>query len=633
MNVADLSDVTARATKVARDAPTKTPLVVVGPTGAGRWSLGAEVVRLLGTQAIDVFLPPFEAQDAALHGLLQVAAVFGAAAMEEARKDAGPLRDRAAAVAARAVEAKRVLVIRVPESWCLVGSANTDGRAFREQRAKDLFAGWLSTPKFRAVLLLHDKSLGLVEWVEGIEGITCRRDSLPKPKVNREALQDESRWGSYAAAFGEVRRTEGVEGLSPIQLRLLVGLTHLGERPIDIVPTLWGGAGQLGPLLDRYREILALPENRTLLDSVRRALRTRFPLPTSAALQIAGFPKEHVPLITECLAYEHDGYLRIPDAVRARLRAPRSQDDATHTKLAEFHKGLDGAKKPPAKPAKIVHWLEKAHHLAHAGPGAAAQWDELEVSAEQLLDRAWSLSVEHHDWASAAKIYKRILDRNLLTRSSDKAYAVHYLGFNLERAGSPPTDVEKAYREAVKLETGNAWWNSRLVTFLIRDLRYAAADDEWRRSVERLDPMESRVSRDPWLARHVHRRVADEWLQHGQVDRARAVFRRIPNSVVVRDPQLLELRQRVEDATEAVVLGESVYPTHVPVRERWRAPRVLPEGQAKWMPGRVLAVDAQGVAFVVATPDSQRRVFKQRASVDEWTRWSGGSPPRVDMFF
>ena len=65
-----------------------------------------------------------------------------------------------------------------------------------------------------------------------------------------------------------------------------------------------------------------------------------------------------------------------------------------------------------------------------------------------------------------------------------------------------------------------------------------------------------------------------------------------------------------------MVLGESVYPTHVPVRERWRAPRVLPEGQAKWMPGRVLAVDAQGVAFVVATPDSQRRVFKQRASVE-----------------
>ncbi len=188
-------------------------------------------------------------------------------------------------------------------------------------------------------------------------------------------------------------------------------------------------------------------------------------------------------------------------------------------------------------------------------------------------------------------------------------------------------------RELSRGSVRNAWRKSRLVTFLIRDLRYSAADEEWRRSVERLDRMESRASRDPWLARHVLRQVADEWLQHGQVDRARAVFRRISNSVVVKDPQLLELRQRLDDATEAVVLGESVYPACVPIHERWRGPRVLPEGQVQWMPGRVLAVDAQDVAFVVATPDSQRRVFKQRASVEDWTRWSGGSAPRVDMFF
>lgn len=618
MSLAALSDLPALADDLAKQAASGETVVVSGPTGSGRWSLGDELVRKLGTKSIDVRLPPFEAIDAALHGLLQAAAALGGDAVEQARDIRVALGDRAAEIADRAAAAGHVLVVRVPESWFKTNYPQAAIRLRREAAAAALFEGWLRPAKgVGRIVLLHERSLTLLprHSAAGCE--------LKAPAVAAEALEDEARWGSYAPAFRRVRQTPGSEHLSPIQLRLLVGVTALGERPEEIVPALWGGSGQLMPLLDRLMEQLHVEANEALLAAVGRLARTRFPLPRQVALDLARCPTEHTPLLTECIAYAHGGCLRVPDAVRTRLqRGTRRSDAETHGALATYHRTLDGVNAPPPDAGKMIHWLERAHHLGRTGDEGADEWRKLDLAGpEQLLDRAWSLSVEHGDFEGAAKLYRQRLDQD-----ARDAYAWHYLGFNLQRAKSETAAIEHAYREAVRLEPDNAWWNSRLVTFLISDLRYRKAEEEWRDSIERVDSQETRVQAGPWLARHLHRWVVLEWLRHGEVERARAVFRRIPVKVLREDPTLLELRQRMEDAVEAVTLGESVYPTHVPMEERWHAPRVMPERNGKeelrrWMPGRVLLVHDKKVTFVVVLP-GERRVFKQTVSLAKWKSWS-----------
>ncbi|MCW5809778.1 MAG: hypothetical protein KIT84_02085 [Labilithrix sp.] len=627
MSLALLGELDAIAASVSSELYRGKSVIVVGPTGSGRLTLASKLQRALGPHGVHVSLPPFQGHDGPAHGLLQIAAALNEEAMEIARDTARPIGERAAALATIAAREARVIVVRLPESWRLLGLVSAS-RARREANARAFFAG-LTGGGASVVVIAHEESAELA-------GDLAERLELPPPAIEPGALADAARWGAYGPAFERVRACVGAERLSPIQFRGLVGAAALGQDPDELVATLAAGIRDLRPVIDAIVERLLDPGNRPIADAFVRLASARFPVDRTLALAVAAPPAGHTPFFTECIAYEHDGALRLPDQVRAEISfalRKRRPGWRTHDALAAHHRSRDGAVQPPRDASKIMHWLERAHHLGHMALHGEAEWESLSLAGpEQILDRAWSLSAEYRQFARAAALYERVLKAD-----PKDAYAWHYLGFNLERTGAPRVDVERAYRNAIERDSANPWWNARLVTFLIKDLRYDAADREWAKSLERVDPNGTRVRRDPLLARHFHCWVVNEWLDAGEVERAARAYRMIPRQWLGEHVVLERLRQRFEDALEAVALGESVYPADFPIAKRWLRPVLLERtwgGQelADWMPGRVLSVDAEGVTFVGALVQSERRVFKRTVAATEWTEWSG-SAAEPDQFF
>ena len=627
MSLAALGDIDAIARDLVTEARTGKSTVVVGPTGSGRLTLSSKLRVLLGPRGIHVSLPPFQGHDGPTHGLLQIAAALGEAAVEVACDTTSLVGERARKLAANAAHDGRVIVVRVPESWQLRGDVSAS-RQRRESNAVALIEG-LTTSGATVVLVLHEDSNDLASEIH-------ERVELAPARIDKAELARPERWGSYRHAFELVRACERADRLSPIQFRVLVGATALGQNPDELIATLAGGIKDLRPVIDSLIERLVLAENKPVADAFIRLASARFPVEKKLALDIAAPPEGHIPLFTECVGYVHDGRLRVPDQVRAEvMNALRRRRPGwrTHDALAQHHRSLDGVSAPPADASKITHWLERAHHLGHMGWRGETEWESLHLAGpEQILDRAWSLSAEYRSFEPAADLYRRVLKA-----APKDAYAWHYLAYNLERTSAPREEVEAAYRMAVEIDPPNPWWNSRLITFLIKDLRYGAADAEWAKSLERVDPKGDRVRRSPLLARHFHCWVVEEWLRHGEVERAARVYRMIPRRWFDEHVVLERLRQRFEDALEAIELGESVYPADVPIAKRWQEPLMLQPTwneleRQDWMPGRVLKTAADAVSFVVASGGTERRVFKQTASIDEWKGWAG-SAPRQDQFF
>ena len=253
-----------------------------------------------------------------------------------------------------------------------------------------------------------------------------------------------------------------------------------------------------------------------------------------------------------------------------------------------------------------------------------------------LLDRGRALSLQGH-YKLAAAVYSRCLER----LGPDDAYAQHYFGFNLDRAGSSRDQAEQALRRAVELDPSNPWWNTRLVTFLIEQTRFLEARNEWLSAIDRVDPTGETVERSPWLARHMHRWVVSEWLDHAEVEFAREVFEGIPRQIVEQDLVLSRLAQRLADAEEAQALGETIYPPYVPSEERWKGPRVVPQTSADgsalraWYPGRIAEANDNTVAVVFATADldpEKRRVMIRELSADDWKRAARRPPASAKGF-
>jgi len=316
-----------------------------------------------------------------------------------------------------------------------------------------------------------------------------------------------------------------------------------------------------------------------------------------------------------------------------------SADAAVHLALADYHQSLDGAAGPMAASRHIVHWLEKAHGLSLSGPLGAARWQQLERPTRELYwDRARSDSYDHHQYLAAAELYQECIER--FDRSD--AYSWHYLGYNLDRAGVRRKEAERAFRKAVELRPEHPWYNGRLVTFLIGQARFRAAQDEWRSALERMDPDGEYVAESPWLAQEVHRHVVKAWLRFGEVRRAREVLDDIPAESFLEEQWYQNLRESVEDAEEALRLGESVYPSTTKMSERWIVPReVLMQAPAdhalrSWFPGRVAAVDSNGIHLALGVPHEdadKRRLLSRTLTPAEWQRYAGVDPEEGTFVF
>lgn len=611
-------------------------LIVEGPTGSGRSMLLERLANLRGFVPVEP--PPLGDADAILHALVQLAGPLNEQCRSAVYDTARPLSDRVQEAVHAIAQRSIGVAMRLPLSWKLgAGSERALGPdQVRWAKSAREFLEAVSAPSTLELVILVASASDLPESIENASTIRLKR-----MEIRAETIQDLSTFGSYAdAAEFVAARCRSLEQLpTPIQFRVAVGLRGIGALHESDLGLLERSGSNLTVLEQRL--VRALARRPALARSVFRVALARRPLPRDQVVLFSGIPTEHAPLVTECLAYGA-GTVKMHERIRRailRLGLGASvvvnESIDAHYALAQYHASLDGT--PALLPSlSAVDWLERVHHLAGSGPKGASEWETLELAApEHYWDRGRALSLAG-DYAGAATVYAECIKKF----GPSDSYAQHYFGFNIDRAGGNPDTAEAALRAAVDHERDNPWWNARLITFLIEHARYLAATREWREALERVDPTGERVASDGWLAHHFHYWVVEAWLEEGQIELARDAFDAIPADIVLDSPNLCRLEERLLDAEEAHVLGESVYPASIPVGDRWIAPRSpLPERSVSgarrlaWYPGRVIDTHDDAVMIVFATPSPDPAA--RRVKVRELTAadWSASARSRPEGFF
>ncbi|MCP3137039.1 tetratricopeptide repeat protein [Pyxidicoccus xibeiensis] len=621
---------------------------VAGTPGAGRWEL-AQRIRQQRPKTHVIQLPSMDEADCALHGLLQAAAVLGQDALVEAASDSKPLQSRARKVAEALSREGWTLVVYLPGSWTFSARVKDPAGLIHQRRGLELLSGWAAAQDLNWVLLTAPlRHLAVPSFLAALP--SSARLILPPRRVAKDVLEDSEAWGSSAEAASILRRAMDMPlDVTALQLRLMVALVHMGDDPEVLLQQVASSRNYHAPaaldvLEPRLEEVLRRPDNEAFRKGLHRLLLSRFPLPLEEVRRLSMFSDPDLSLLSRCIGSGAEN-VRIDERVRRLLlrstedRENPAEPDA-HFELASFHRQRDGALAvEQAQGEQVLHWLEKVHHLGHAGARGANEWASLRLTAREFFwDRARALSIEQRDYLGAAAVYQQCIEQV----DAEDVYSWHYLGFNLDRAAQQRQRAEEAFREAIRLDPANPWWNGRLVTFLIGQSRFRAAEQEWRALQERVDPDGTQVRQGPSLALNLHRWVVDSWLERGEVERARMVFNAIPMDVVGQHDKLQELRQKLEDAEEVRQLGEPVYPASVPVELRWKKARFLERVNGhgsplkEWFPGRVVKATSQVVSVVVVTPETvpqSRQVVVKEVSREQWRRATGSKDlPRTDTF-
>ena len=621
---------------------------VMGTLGDDRWEL-ARLVQQQHENSHLIQLPSMDESDSAVHGLLQAAAVLGQKALGEAALDSRSLHARARQVAEALAHEQRTLLIHLPGSWTFNSRVNDAVGLMLLRRGLELLGGLAAAQGLKLVMFTGPLSSTRVPpFLSSLP--SSARFTLSPRQVSRDALEDARVWGASSEAASVLREVMSPRlEVTSLQLRLMVALVHLGDEPASLLQQVvasrkTGPPAALDALEPRLEVAFRRPGNEAVRTGLHRILQSRFPLPLEEAWKVTGFSVENLSLLSHCIGPGSDE-VRVDEAVRRKLLKAtegdwRPAEPDAHLELASFHQARDGAVSvEQAHGGQVLHWLEKVHHLGHSGELGAERWDALHLTAREFYwDRARSLSIEHKDYMGATAVYQRCLDQV----DSEDAYSWHYLGFNLDRAAEQRERAEAAFRKAVELDPTNPWWNGRLVTFLIEQSRFRAADKEWHEAQARVDPDGTQIRQGPSLALHLHRWVTEKWLERGEVGRARDVFNAIPLRLLDRKESLKTLRQRLEDAEEVRLLGEPVYPASFPVQLRWKRPQYLEPSNARgsrlkeWFPGRVLQATPHEVRVVVATPEvspTERQVVVKELTREQWHRASESiALPRADTF-
>lgn len=593
---------------------------IQGRTGAGRSRVTARLLERV-RDVIVVEPPPLRDGDAVFHLLAQLAAAADGPAL--AFEAGSTVRERAATAARRLADKDRLLVLRLPSSWWGLDAPGRHQLVFR-RRALAALEGLRQEVSLR-IIVLATRVDRAVEHALGLHGHV---HTLSAPGVRLSALRDEAGWGTYGPHAQRAADLLGMDtSVTPVEARLLVGCLALGVDALRAVRALKSSSPIVG-LIDALCAALRDPSRAPLAAGLAAAAAARRPLPAGDADALAGLPEEHSALLHECVGYRtDDGKVRLTEPVRLALTRPAP---SAHGRLADHYRLLDGAASPATLDAKrTLAWLEKVHHLAHAGVGATDAWSEQALDARELFwDRGRALSIEQGEFEKAADVY-----RACVKRFPGDGYAWHYLGYNLDRAGADPVEAEQAFREAVKYESDNRWWRSRLVSFLVEQARYDDAEEATRKALGDLDSDGVRVRSDPDLARDFHRWVTTAWLDAGEIARARAVLDVVPSEILDSDDDLRALQWRLADAEEAELLGDSVHPPGVPMAQRWQQPaRVAQRGPGKQrlvscLPARVVeAHEDEAVLVVGVTTGDQRELRRVTLTPSEWEEGGGWCP-------
>jgi len=654
--LADLSGLQTFVDQVASRVEKEGAALVIGLPGTGRSTLVKELQQQV--EGAHTLLLPQEDVDAPAQVLGQSASrLEHAEDRRKALQDEVVVEKRALAVAARLAEQGVTLVVPLPATWRLdQAEVACKPEAFEaRRRVRSILKAFVENKDLKLVFVQDSRFSDEAPYPDPRFGEAIR---LPWVKVLWEALDDEECWGDLADAAQKVlemrpdleERAGGSP--SPIALRLAVGAVWLGWSPADVKSQLRqpdavsGLALTLAKMLRRrYRS--ADGQATRLSQVAMLAARGRLPLPRSEALELLNMRPGEEPFLTEVLCYG-ERLVRMSDAVRLAFSGRRREDvdrEQQHAALAGLYATMDGqADFAEVGPRAAPYWLERLHQAAHAGDLCFEEWNRMaeatgQLPRELIWDRARALSRDRR-YREATTLYAQCIERH-----PEDAYSWHYDGYNRIRAGEGLATARPRYERAVELEPWNPRWNERLVSLLIGQGLPDSAEQAWARALESIPGAEPPRH---WLALHLHSNVARKWLDQGFPDRAERVLRRVAPEVIEQDRQLFELRQRIQDALEAMELRESVYPPDYWWERRWQDPGgALPEVDASrgrrlaWHPARVLArsTDSVEVVFADFDPDkpppkiqdtwrrdlSTVELFTRSVPADEWEEAGGDS--------
>lgn len=453
-----------------------------------------------------------------------------------------------------------------------------------------------------AQMLLNQRSLQLVIAGRAPAYLHCDHSHPANLGGDRTRwLTSPEQWGRVAVAAAELAELgQGLERLTPLEIRLLVALQALGEH------------GRLRPLLSRPTSrrrisaelcgaLTARPNLAPIRKTWAKIALVRGALDEELLAELVGsdLDAQAKDLVRCCLLYSegHSSFMHETLRRDAAQRGWLQQDElrSIHHWLAEhYREAFRGSERELVAEAEAYH-----HAMATGDPDFVDGFREFFV--EQLDALGKVLSYEMEQYATAVNVYERAV------RWDPKDdYAHHYLAYNLDVEGREAKRVDRHYRQALDLESANAYWHSRWITFLITRSRLAEARQAWDEALDALGlPDEHRSG---WIYERFHIWVARLLIHRGQLDFARDVLDAIPKDVRKAHLGMKALARRLEALLEAQRVA-AVFPLWLEPREALAtgphlAAELDDDGRPlqDWRPGRIDAVDEGKVHLIIAEP-------------------------------
>lgn len=503
-------------------------LLVSGPEGSGRTTL-ARALSEARPNITTISLPALTEPDAPAAALLLGVAAAGGGEIQVTDEKGRPT----SALETLFEKHEKPIVVRIPGAIPRLDPVDDAGATVH--RRNRVIEALRALTHFPYVVWIVDGGLDLREF-----GIFGERFWLRPHEVSLDAKD----WGALEAAAARLlKRSGGRARATPVVWRLGVGAVHLGAPPDEIAAYCRRPTPEaLHPLTEMLAPRLRHP---SIQAPMQRLLLARRPLDRDLLCEAVELSGDWKDLAARVVGYGNP--LRVNPQVRRRLsdalpRLPLPQREASHHTLARLHEKDDGVDDPKTAGSQAVAaWVERIHHLGASGERGQEEWTRLEKPWPELYwERGRYLSAERHRYAEAARVYEACLDR-----FPDDDYAHHYLAWNLEKAGTgSPEDTRAHYARAVELSPDNPWWSSRRITNLIRQKRWIEARRCWRRAIRDVDPDGERTRREPWLPGHLHRWVAQAWMEAGAWYEARYILEGLPDEP--GEGWRARLRQQIE---------------------------------------------------------------------------------------
>lgn len=210
--------------------------------------------------------------------------------------------------------------------------------------------------------------------------------------------------------------------------------------------------------------------------------------------------------------------------------------------------------------------------------------------------------------------------------------------FKLDTLGQNPNEVERCYRAELTANPKNLLCHNRLVTFLITRARHADALTAFQQALDSAPQVLTF-----W---HLTMPVVQAWLAVGEVGYARKAFNTVQRSQEIDASggdlrgEFTRIEQQLMDMEEAERFGVAVYPSGVPIKQRWHAPRLAQKVHQQrnlvdWFPGCAMLGDVANTIFVTWVEDGASpnpRVLNSTYSVDEWKSLCGEIPSEKKLY-